>query len=227
MGDWGVHPTDVAVFGILLVSGLLAFARGLVREVLGVAGWVGAAFVTLYAFPAAAPLLRDYVSPRLFADALTVVGVFVLTLAVLSAVSHAVGNHIRASSLNAVDRSLGFAFGLLRGAVVVCVGYMLLVWLSTGRDLPGWVAEARSLPMVQAGADTIRRLLPAEAAAATTATAEQVRGGVDAAEKLREISTPKPQGAAPAEDTGYNQKDRSDINRLTGTHNAAPEGGPQ
>ena len=33
---------DLAVFGFLAISGLLAFARGFVREVLGIGAWVGA-----------------------------------------------------------------------------------------------------------------------------------------------------------------------------------------
>ena len=34
---------DLVVFAVLAISALLAFMRGLVREVLGLAAWVGAA----------------------------------------------------------------------------------------------------------------------------------------------------------------------------------------
>ena len=57
-----INPTDIAVIVILLLSALLAFARGLVREVLSVGAWVGAAFAMLYLFPHVLPIVQQVVA---------------------------------------------------------------------------------------------------------------------------------------------------------------------
>ena len=49
---------DLVVFGFLAVSGLLAFARGFVREVLGIGAWVGAVAVAILALPTMRGIVR-------------------------------------------------------------------------------------------------------------------------------------------------------------------------
>ncbi|MEQ9608473.1 MAG: CvpA family protein, partial [Kiloniellaceae bacterium] len=51
MDSLPINLADLIVIIVLVVSGIFAFVRGFVHEVLAVASWVGAAFVTLYAFP--------------------------------------------------------------------------------------------------------------------------------------------------------------------------------
>ena len=69
METTSINPTDIAVIVILLLSALLAFARGLVREVLSVGAWVGAAFATLYLFPHVLPMVQQIVAKELIAKA--------------------------------------------------------------------------------------------------------------------------------------------------------------
>ena len=53
---------DLAVFGFLSISGLLAFARGLVREVLGIGAWVGAFAAAFFALPVMRRFVRGWFS---------------------------------------------------------------------------------------------------------------------------------------------------------------------
>ncbi|PPR36074.1 MAG: hypothetical protein CFH36_00621, partial [Alphaproteobacteria bacterium MarineAlpha9_Bin6] len=39
---------DLIVVGVVILSALFAFYRGFVRETLAIAGWVGAAFATIW-----------------------------------------------------------------------------------------------------------------------------------------------------------------------------------
>ncbi|MEJ0069995.1 MAG: CvpA family protein [Pseudomonadota bacterium] len=142
---------DVAIIGLLLLSALWAFIRGFVRELLGVAAWVGAAFVTLYGFGYAQPYARQLISIDLVADAVTGVVIFVVSLILFSVISGAISSQVRQSSLSAIDRSLGFVFGLLRGAVIVCIAYLLLKWAVPVQDRPSWVMSARALPAIEQG----------------------------------------------------------------------------
>src|SRR5690606_23399446 len=144
----------------LVVSGLLAFARGFLREVLSVGAWIGAAAATIYGFPLAKPFLRDHISTQLLADVITGVVIFVVSLGILSTLSHVISRNVRGSASGPVDRSLGLLFGLLRGAVVVCGAWLLLALVMAPADRPDWITEARSLPLVEAGAQALAGLLP-------------------------------------------------------------------
>jgi len=68
MDNLPINATDILVFAILLISGLLAFFRGFVREVLSVGAWVGAAFATLYGFAHVRPYARDLIGIDMIAD---------------------------------------------------------------------------------------------------------------------------------------------------------------
>ncbi|MCB1368373.1 MAG: CvpA family protein, partial [Rhodobacteraceae bacterium] len=55
----GFTILDAAVAGIILVSAVLAFSRGFVREVLSIAGWILAAIVAFVFAPQAEPLMKE------------------------------------------------------------------------------------------------------------------------------------------------------------------------
>ena len=75
---------DIAVVAIIVLSGLIAFSLGFVRVVLALAGWVGAAFATLYGFPYLKPFARDWISIGFVADASAGAAIFILSLIVLT-----------------------------------------------------------------------------------------------------------------------------------------------
>ena len=81
--------------------------------------WVGAAIATLYLFEFAQPVARTYIEVELIADIVAGVVLFVITLIVLSLISHALSRRVRDSALGPLDRSLGLVFGLARGAALV------------------------------------------------------------------------------------------------------------
>ncbi len=69
------------------------------------------------------------------ADFGTGIVIFVLSLVILSLMSRRISKKVKESPLNAVDRSLGFLFGLLRGALIVCIAYIGL-GMFYPQDLP-------------------------------------------------------------------------------------------
>ena len=110
---------DLAVFGFLLVSGLLAFARGLVREVLGIGAWVGSIAVAFLALPTMRGVVRNWFSTPEWIDPVSFIVVFLISLIVLMLIARGIGGLVRRSALGGVDRTLGLLFGLARGAAVV------------------------------------------------------------------------------------------------------------
>ncbi len=216
VGDRPVTPGDIAVLVILILSALLAFARGFVREVLSIAAWIGAAAVTLLGLPLARDYARDHIESPLFADLAAGLTLFLVSLILLSVLAHYISQAVRGSAVNAVDRSLGFLFGLVRGAVLVCLAYLLLTWLMPPPEHPTWVREARALPLVVRGSDWLLDLVPERAVADTLD--ERVgppAGDAASPERLEELSVPQPRaGDAPGAEPDYRQDARERLNHL-------------
>ena len=205
---------DVAIIGVLLVSALWAFLRGFVREVLGVAAWVGAAFVTLYGFGYVRPYARQLISIDFVADAVAGVVLFVISLILFSVISHAISSQVRGSALSAIDRSLGFAFGLFRGAVIVCIGYMLLTWAVPAQDRPTWITSARSLPAIEQGVALLERLVPRSARDRGATEADRVRQEAERAAGLARALSPPAHTEPSQKPEGPTKQDEQQLQNL-------------
>ena len=160
MADLPFTVADVGVLVVLLVPALLAFAVGFIREALLVAGWIGAILAVFYLFPVLQPFVRDLVPVDFVADAVTVIVIFLVALVAISVAGYVVTKPLRGSSLNVIDRVLGFLFGLLQGAVVVCVAWLVFEKFVPAADHPDWIREATSRPAVEAGANLLVGLAP-------------------------------------------------------------------
>ena len=205
MSDWPVNPLDLIIIAILLLSAILAMVRGFVREVLAIAGWIGAAFVTIWGLPEARPYARQYITDTLIADVLTGVVLFVVSLLVFSVIGHYVAKGVRGSAMQAVDRFLGFLFGVFRGALLVCLAYLLMLWLMPDEEQrPDWLREAQAVPYLERGSSIIEALVPQDRLA---------EGIADAETTVRDRLTGPPAPAREAPDTPPNY-DRQGLDQL-------------
>lgn len=143
---------DLAVLGLIAVSGMVGFVRGLVREVLGVAAWAGAAAAAIASFGTVAPIVRGSIADPTAADAVALGAVFVVVLIVLWIVARTVSGAVQRSAVGGLDRTLGLVFGVGRGAALVVVAYILVGLALPVDQWPAPVLEARSLPTIQRGA---------------------------------------------------------------------------
>ncbi|HYE52911.1 MAG TPA: CvpA family protein [Azospirillaceae bacterium] len=219
----GLNPVDVGVAAVVLLSALLAFARGFVREVLSIAAWVGAAVVTLYAFHSVRPYVQAYIERQLIADGVAIVGLFVASLLVFSVLSHMLSAKVSDSALSAIDRSLGFGFGVVRGAVLVSLAYMFATFIWPDNP-PDWLRDARTRPMLASGADMLRGFVPDSAGDRLTREAEDRRAAAERAaadlKALERLSNPAPANTSPAPnagarepDRGYNDRERAEMEK--------------
>jgi membrane protein required for colicin V production len=155
-----MNPLDIGVLAVVVISALLAFSRGIVRELLSVAGWIAAAFATLYIFPYVQPFARKYISITLAADLGAALIIFLATLTIISIGSGWLAKQIHDTEFKPLDRSLGFVFGALRGLVLLCLAYLLLNWAYKPEEQPVWVKEARARPVLAYGARVLVSLVP-------------------------------------------------------------------
>jgi membrane protein required for colicin V production len=115
---------DVILLVVMLISALLAMVRGFMREVLSIASWAAAAIITVLGFPKLLPVVQTYVSNDIVAKAITIGGIFLGTLLLVSIVTIKISDMILDSRIGALDRTLGFLFGLARGLVIVVVAFL-------------------------------------------------------------------------------------------------------
>src|SRR6266851_10376002 len=151
---------DLLLLAVMLISGLLAMVRGFMREILSIAAWGAAAVVTLYAFSKLLPTAKTYFNNDTVAAVIVVVGVFVGTLIVVSIVTVRISDMILDSRIGALDRTLGFLFGLARGLVIMVVGFLFFVWLVPDRSQPDWVKNAKSRVVLQGTGQWLMSMLP-------------------------------------------------------------------
>ncbi len=128
----GFNIIDAVVIGVILLSAILAYARGFVREVMAIVGWVAAAFVAYYFAPQAEPLIREIPVLNKFLEGsceLTLLAafavVFALALVVLAFFTPLLSSLVRHSLLSGFDRALGFLYGVARGVLLVAVALIV------------------------------------------------------------------------------------------------------
>ncbi|MBL25943.1 MAG: hypothetical protein CMM50_00120 [Rhodospirillaceae bacterium] len=218
----GINGLDLVVFGLLLIAALLGLAVGFVRGVLYVLCWIGAAVATIYGFPHVRPLAREYIGNEIVADVVGAAGLFILSMAVLFLLSAVFGGWVRGSRLNALDRSLGFVAAAGAAAFLLCAIYIPFRAFVPVEEQPGWVRQARVIPLIELGSDFVQTELlnrvddtlipatrPAEGGALDT--------GQTTAATVRRLSEPQVEVQEPADedsDTVYGDRDRQQLNRL-------------
>src|SRR6266508_1182511 len=151
---------DLILLIVMLVSGLLAMIRGFMREILSIAAWVIAAVATLYLYSRLLPYAKQYFNNDLVAAAAVVGGVFLGTLLVVSVLTVRVSDIVLDSRVGALDRTLGFLFGLARGLIIVVVAFLFSAWLVPDRSQPGWIRTAKSRVVLQGTGQWLMSMLP-------------------------------------------------------------------
>jgi membrane protein required for colicin V production len=158
---------DITLAVIMLVSGFLAMVRGLTREVLSIFSWAVAAIVPLYLYFYKQDLwlsllqyILNYFDKRPYADMLLGGIIFVVVLIVVGLICARISDSVLDSRIGALDRTLGFIFGLARGFALVVIAYYIFSGFVPEENQPQWISKARSLPVLIQTGDAIASLLP-------------------------------------------------------------------
>jgi Uncharacterized membrane protein, required for colicin V production len=227
---------DIIVAVVVLGLALFSFFRGFVHQVFAIGAWVGAVAITFYGFPLARGFFRSHIDSALGADMATGAVLFLVSLLILSMITKAISDRVRRSALNSVDSSLGFVFGLVMGGALVSLLYLMISGF-TGAEQPDWLAEAKSRPWLERGAQVLRSLAPEGFGAAeqkTQAIKSEAQELIEAERQFRQIVSPSPSGGtaddrskpgnAPAETApakpakGYDKESRGQMDRLFQTN---------
>src|SRR5271167_4359544 len=153
-------PITLLDIVLMVISGLLAMVRGFIREILSIIAWVLAAGATLYAYSKLLPLAKQYFNNDIVAAVAVIGGVFLVTLLIVSILTVRISDMVLDSRVGALDRTLGFLFGLARGLVIVVVAFMFFSWLVPDRSQPEWVRSAKSRVVLTGTGQWLMSMLP-------------------------------------------------------------------
>ncbi len=169
---------DFILLGIMLVSGLLALARGFTREVLSLVAWGAAAVAAYFAIKqpdlvAFAKTSVPYLDREILAQIAVGASAFLIVLIIVSIISVKISDYVVDSSAGSFDRTLGFIFGVARGFVFVVIAYLFYGWLLPVEKQQTWVSNAYSLPMIKSAGEGLLSFMPPDIAETLSATALQ------------------------------------------------------
>lgn len=164
---------DFILVGIMLVSGVLALARGFTREVLSLIAWAAAAVAAYFAIQQQKllDLVLPYVDKPVLAKIAVGAVIFLAVLIIVSVISVKISDRVVDSAVGAFDRSLGFVYGLARGLVVVAIAYLFYGWLQPPENQEPWIRNAQSLPVIKGVSEMLVGLMPADIADTLSKTA--------------------------------------------------------
>lgn len=219
-----MNALDLIVIAGIALSALFAFARGFVKEALSIGAWIGAGLIAIWGLAPARPIAQKFISSPMLANSAAGLVLFIGSLIILSILTSMIAGRVKQSALSAVDRALGLLFGIARGVVLACLGFLALSWAIQEKDWPAWVRKSRTRPVLMNGGEYLKSFIPAAARERGAATAIEAQKGLDQArdaeQLMRALANPTPaasQGAkasGTAPPTGYKPQERKEMDRL-------------
>jgi membrane protein required for colicin V production len=160
MSGLPVTTIDLIVIAIVLISAIVALWRGLVRETFSIFEWVASAYAALRLTPIFQPMLAGLIEPPWLAWVAVFVGTFLIVLVPLSIMAHRFAEIVKRSEIGAVDRALGFVFGIGRGLVIVGLAYIAYASFVPPESQSATVTGARLFPLIQNSSEVLLSLVP-------------------------------------------------------------------
>ena len=165
----GFTVVDGAVALVIILSGVLAYSRGFVRETLSILGWIGAAVAAYYFAPMATPLVQEIpILSEFLGDSceLSVIaafaGVFAIALILISIFTPVFAGAVQRSALGGVDQGLGFLFGVARGVLLVAVALIIYERVMVGEPV-AMVDDSQTAAILSNFSDRVADEIPSEA----------------------------------------------------------------
>lgn len=165
----GFTLVDAGVAGIIVLSAILAYSRGFVREAMAIVGWIGAAVLAFIFAPSAQPLVKELpIVGEFLTDSceLSIVaaaaGVFAIGLIIAALFTPLFSSVVQRSALGGIDQGLGFLFGAVRGVLLVLIGFIVFD-RAVGANTVPMVDDSRTARVVASIQGRLDAAIPTDA----------------------------------------------------------------
>ncbi|HIC67767.1 MAG: CvpA family protein [Paracoccus sp. (in: a-proteobacteria)] len=202
----GFTIIDAVVAAVIILSAILAWSRGFVRESLAILGWIAAAILAFLFAAAVRPMIAQLpVLDRFLGDSCelaTIAGfavVFALALVVFSIITPLFSSVVQRSALGGVDQGMGFLFGVARGILLVAIVFIVYDRVMTSQQV-AMVENSRSAQVFERMRGQMDERIPEDAPGWIVSRYEQMVGGCGATTETVDPDTAPAQtgDAAPA-----------------------------
>lgn len=166
--DLGFTWFDFAALVVLGLSGVMAFARGLIREVFSIIAFIGAAIAAVFFADMMRPLVENFTPlSGPLASVASGLFIFLVVFILITVVTSSVAKTAHQSTeIGSFDRAAGLAFGILRGILVVAL-FVLLMRQTQSTDtsspadpMQDAIRGARTYPIYESVAKALEVVLP-------------------------------------------------------------------
>jgi membrane protein required for colicin V production len=178
----GFTIVDGGVALVIVVSAILAYSRGFVREGMSIAGWIVAAILAFMLAPKVEPLIRELpVISEYLRDSceLSIIGafaaVFALSLIVVSIFTPLFSSAVQRSALGGLDQGLGFLFGVARGLLLVAIALVVYDRVVLDETIP-MIDDSRTNKIFASAQDSLNDSIPEDAPGWIVARYEELVG---------------------------------------------------
>jgi membrane protein required for colicin V production len=199
----GFTIIDGIVAIIIVMSALLAYARGFVREALAIAGWIGATVLAFIFADQVQPLVRqvpvlgDFIGDSCELSIIAAfAAVFAVALVVFSIFTPLFSSVVQRSVLGGLDQGLGFLFGVARGILLVAVGFFVYDTVMSAQDIP-MIEDSRAAAVFNQLTGRIGEQNPEQALSWITTQYQQLVGDCGAPVAPVEAEVPATETPAP------------------------------
>ena len=165
----GFTIIDGVVAVVIVISAILAYSRGSVREAMAILGWIAAAVLAFIFAPTVEPLVKeipvvgDYLQDSCeLAIIAAFAAVFAISLVVVSVFTPLFSSIIQRSALGGLDQGLGFFFGVLRGILLVAVALVVYDRVVVNEAIP-MVDDSRTAKIFARTQTSIDEQIPEDA----------------------------------------------------------------
>jgi membrane protein required for colicin V production len=180
MGDFTIIDGVVAI--VIILSALLAYSRGFVREALAIVGWIVATVMAFVFADQVTPLVRqipvvgDFIGDSCELSVIAAfAAVFAVVLVIVSIFTPLFSSLIQRSVLGGIDQGLGFLFGALRGILLVAVAFFVYQTVLEAQDIE-MVENSRAIAVFSKMTGSIEQRDPEAALGWITTQYEQLVG---------------------------------------------------
>jgi membrane protein required for colicin V production len=167
-----VTVLDWVIVAILVISTLEGLRRGLISAVFSLGGLILGFILAARFWPVFMPILQRFLHQAWITELVSYLLVIMIVVVAMSVLGHLLRRTAHAIGFGWLDRLLGGAFGLLRGALLVVLGFIIVAAFYPAAS---WTQNSRIAPFFLSTAQRAMRSAPAAAASRVVLGAQQLQ----------------------------------------------------